>query len=219
MAEERFYYMGFSMKKKDYDYFACFGEVAEITRKSAQYLEKAISGFDKEKIIEYVETMHQYENDADAKRHELGERLMHEFMPPIGTEDISLLSGELDNVADQIEDVMRRIYMFNVVKIREDAIEFASLMSEACAALCMLTGELRNFKKSKTIREHIIEINTVENKGDKLHSESIRRLFTDDSISSAERFAWTMVFEAFESGLDACEHVADVIDNIITKNA
>lgn len=216
-GRSKVFYMAFG-KKKGFDYFECFGEVAVIAKNSADYLYGALSSFDFSKVKEYAAEMHEHENNADAKKHELNAHLLHEFMPPIDREDITLLAQELDNMVDQIEDVMRRIYMFNISSIRHEAIEFAGLIVDACETFGKLSGELPNFKKSKTIRESIIGINTIENKGDKLHSDSVRRLFTDEEASPADKLAWTMIFESLENTLDSCEHAADVIDNIITKN-
>jgi predicted phosphate transport protein (TIGR00153 family) len=203
--------------RKEFNYFEGFCEVGKIASEAADYLKKTMKTFDAEKIHTYADAMHKFENDADAQRHELCSNLAHEFMPPIEREDISLLSQELDNIVDSVEDVMRKMYMFNIREIRSEAIEFAELASEICEVFYKLLKEFPNFKKSKTIRDYIIEINTLENKGDKLHAKSIRRLFKE-VISPSDQLGWTMIFESLEKSIDACEGAADIIDGIITKN-
>lgn len=204
-------------RKKEFDYFGNFCEVGEIASQAADYLYEAFKAFDKEAISTYTEVMHKYENDADMKKHVLCRSLAHEFMPPIEREDISLLSQELDNIVDSVEDVIRKIYMFNIKEIREEAIEFCKLIADACQVFNQLLREFTNFKKSKEIHNYVIEINTIENAGDKLHAESIRRLFLEN-IAPNEQLAWTMIFESLEISIDACETAADFIDSIITKN-
>lgn len=151
------------------------------------------------------------------KKHILCRSLAHEFMPPIEREDISLLSQELDNIVDSVEDVIRKIYMFNIQEIREQAVDFSKLIADACKVFCELLREFANFKKSKELHNYVVEINTIENTADKLHAESIRRLFLEN-IAPNEQLAWTMIFESLEISIDACETAADLIDNIITKN-
>ncbi len=204
-------------RKKEFDYFGNFCEVGEIAGQAAEYLYEALVLFDPESISTYAEIMHKYENDADLKKHILCQSLAHEFMPPIEREDISQLSQELDNIVDSVEDVIRKIYMFNIKEIRDQAVEFAKLVADACRLFNKLLAEFSNFKKSKEIHKYVVEINTLENAGDKLHAESVRRLFLED-ITPGEQLAWTMIFESLEISIDACENAADLIDSIITKN-
>lgn len=209
--------MKFGKQKKDFNYFTSFCKVGEIAVNAAEYLNKTLVKFDAKQINVYASAMHELETSADLKRHELCKNLAHEFMPPIEREDISQLSQYLDNVVDCVEDVMRKIYMFNITEIRKDAIEFSELVTDGCNQLGKLLCEFSDFKKSKHIHDYIVEINTIENKGDRLHAEAIRRLISKE-VPAESQFAWTMVFEAFEKSLDACESVADIIDSIITKN-
>ena len=94
--------------------------------------------------------MHQLEHAADSKRHELGNQLAREFMPPIEREDISTLSQQLDNVVDSVEDIIRKIYMFNIDEMRSEALEFSKLILDTCAVFYKLLQEFSNFKKSNT---------------------------------------------------------------------
>ncbi len=205
------------IRTKEFNYFECFCEVAKIADDSASYLNQAILDFDVSRIPEHAENMHKLENAADIKKHELTKKLAHEFITPIEREDIATLSQQLDNIVDTVEDVMRRIYMFNVTALRPEAIEFSQLIARSCTMFSKLMDEFPNFKKSKTINDLIIEINTLENKGDKLHADSLRRLFLEPAAPD-ERLVWMMIFDSLESSLDACENAADLIESIIMKN-
>lgn len=209
--------MSFSSKKKDFDYFQCFIRVAKLANEAAAYLDEVFRNFKLEEIPEHVANMHKIENDADMEKHELTSHLAHEFVTPIEREDIAFLSQKLDNIVDTVEDVIRRIYMFNVTELRPEALEFTQLIAESCRMFEKVVTEFANFKKSKNIGEYIIEINTLENNGDRLHAASLRRLFTETSTSN-ERLVWMMIFESLEFSLDACENAADTIENIIMKN-
>ncbi len=209
--------MSILKKKREFDYFANFCEVGEIACASARYLYMILQTFNPDEINKYMEKMHGYENDADLKKHLLCQSLAHEFMPPIEREDISLLAQELDNIVDSIEDVIRKIYMFNISEINYQAIHFSKLILEACVVFNKLLIEFSNFKKSKDLHNYVVEINTLENQCDSLHAESIRHLFMGNTVHS-EQLAWTMIYESLEISIDACENAADLIDNIITKN-
>ncbi|MEG2634336.1 MAG: DUF47 family protein, partial [Oscillospiraceae bacterium] len=167
--------------KDEFNYFDCFLQIAQSATSSAHYLNDAFMNFDVTSVSSHVEAMHKIENDADTLKHELTRRLARDFITPIELEDIAALAQELDNIVDAIEDVMRRVYMFNVPTLRKEAIDFTDLIVRCCEAFEKVVCEFRNFKKSKTMSSYIIEVNTLESTGDKLHAESIRRLFTENA--------------------------------------
>ena len=204
-------------RKKGYDYFEYFCASARYACQAAEHLEKSLANFAPEACREKLEVMHHIENAADGFRHDMTQVLSHEFIAPIEREDIIELAQDLDNVVDAIDDVMRRIYMFNVQTIRPEAKQFSALITKCCHALLETIEEFRHFKKSQTIGKHIIEVNTLESDGDTLHAECIRKLFcgNEDALAIV---AWMTLFEGFEECLDACEDAVDVIESVIMKN-
>ena len=77
--------------------------------------------------------------------------------------------------------------------------------------------EFHNFRKSTTIHGSIVEINRLEEVGDKLYVDSMRKLYTDGS-TPVEMLTWSETFDRLEGCCDACEHAADVVESIIMKN-
>ena len=61
---------------------------------------------------------------------------MREFLPPIDREDIMELSGTIDDVTDSIEDVLLRLYMFNIRTLRPEAQAFAQVLSLIHIFIC-----------------------------------------------------------------------------------
>ena len=204
-------------KKQDSFYYENFSECAACACQAAHYLEDALKNFKPEGLSSMLDELHQVEHAADEKKHELSNVLARAFIAPIEREDIIELAQDLDNVVDAIDDVMRRIYMFNVQTIRPEAKQFSALITKCCHALLETIEEFRHFKKSQTIGKHIIEVNTLESDGDTLHAECIRKLFcgNEDALAIV---AWMTLFEGFEECLDACEDAVDVIESVIMKN-
>ena len=81
-----------------------------------------------------------------------------------------------------------------------------------------MLGELSQYKRSKTLRQHVIAINTIEEKADHLYIDAMRNLHTSNEDMRAI-FAWHEVYTFLEYCVDSCEHVADVVDRIIMKNS
>ena len=209
--------MGLFKRKAAYNYFDGFIRSAEAAVEAANYLNDAINDFDASKIPVHIREMHRIENRADELKHEMSSKLAHDFLPPIELEDISTLSQELDDLVDSIEDVMRQIYMHNVTKLRPEVCEFCALIASCAAAFEKLITEFADFKRSKSVKEYIIDINTLESKGDSLHERSLRRLFMEEK-DPIEVVIWSTMFECLEKCLDTFEDTADTIESVVMKN-
>ncbi|MDR0357723.1 MAG: DUF47 family protein, partial [Clostridiales Family XIII bacterium] len=146
-------------------------------------------------------------------------KLAKEFITPIEREDIMQMSESIDTVTDKIEDVLLRLYMFNIPEIREDALRIADVIVKCATALKDALEEFHNFRKSKTIQEKIIEVNHLEEEGDRLYTDAVRNVFTDSSLPPLIVSSWDNVFHYMEDVCDACEDVADVIEGVMMKNS
>lgn len=207
-----------AMRKKDTDYFEYFRRSAEYAVNAANFLDEILKSFRQSSFQAQFEKMHEIEHAADANRHEMTEKLSKEFLPPIEREDIVALAQELDNVVDTIDEFAQFLYMFNISEIRPDALVFSELIIRSCNALLVAVTEFRSFRKSKTLKEMLIEVNTLESEGDALYSESVRRLFLEGADAQTT-MVWVRLFDALEECLDACENAVDIIESVIMKNS
>ena len=203
--------------RKENDYFAMFAELVRMSLEAAQYLKAAINDFDMAKIDELRANMHNIEHEADIKKHDMIQKLMREFITPIEREDIMELAQVTDDLTDSIEDVMIKMYLYDISSIRPEALLFTDVIVGCCSSLDAIAKEFSNFRKSKTIYTSIIEVNRLEEEGDTLYEKAMRRLFHEPA-SELERIVWRDIFHALERCCDACEHVCDVIEAVIMKN-
>ncbi|MCD2501153.1 DUF47 family protein [Clostridium sp. NSJ-145] len=203
--------------KKNNDYFEMLVDLIGYSCEAASLLDNTISNFRMSQIDSRIKDMHEIEHNADIKKHEMINKLSKEFITPIERGDIIELANEIDNVTDAIEDVLVRIYMFNISVMREEAVEFSKLIVKICNETSALIKEFRNFKKSSEIRKLIINISDLEEEGDRIYTRSIRGFYS--SIMEPIKFiTWKETFEYFEKCCDACEHVADGIESVIMRN-
>lgn len=206
-------------KKHHHNYFDMFVELVDFNCQAAINLHATFNSYDPSTLKEKMQYLHTIEHAADMRKHELLRLLAAEFIPPIEREDIVLLANEIDNVTDAIEDVLMRMYMFNLPVVSEDAINFSTLIVKCCEALKRAMEEFRNFKKSTLIHNYIIEVNGLEEEADKLYCESVHRLFSQKDILPAELFGWSQTFDRLEKCCDSCEHVCTVIESVIMTNS
>lgn len=207
------------MAKKENDfYFDTFAKGIFYANDAAALLQSCFEDYNASEMKQQIEKMHRIEHAADEVKHEMMQRLVKEFLPPIEREDIVELSHTIDDVTDAIEDVLMGMYIFNIGKLRSDVKAIVELISRCCSALKDMAVELHNFRKSNVLREKIIEINRLEEEGDRLYTEAMRRLYTEEKDAIAI-LAWTTLYDRMEKCCDGCEHVADMVEQIVLKNS
>ena len=203
-------------KTRSVEFDACIQWV-EFGGQAAGLLRDCFAQEDPEQLPQRMEEMHRIEHAADEMKHGMMQSLLREFLPPIEREDIMELANTIDDVTDSIEDVLLRLYMFNITRLRPDVQAFAEVIVRLCAALKQMAGEMHNFRRSTQIRELVIEINHLEEEGDRLYSKAVRQLYAGQEDPVAV-MAWTTLYDHLEKCCDRCEDVADVAERVIMKN-
>lgn len=204
-------------KSKGYNYFEAMVTFADYSCQAADLLNSILSNYDTAKLEDQMKEMHAIEHAADLAKHDMMSNLVKEFITPIDREDISTIAQEIDNVTDTIEDILMQLYMYNIKSIRKEALEFCKTIVSSCNALTKVTEDFHHFKKSSVVMKHIININNLEEEGDRLYTKAMRDLYTT-STDPIEIMAWTKTFDYLERCCDAIENVADVMESIIMKN-
>ena len=157
------------MAKGDKFYFENFVECANLAKKASNYLVECLESYDASKIETMLKEMHSFEHSADNKKHEMNKALAKAFVTPVEREDLDLLSHQLDNVLDTLEEVLQKLYIYDIKTIEPFAVTYANNIVKACDLLCDIMGEFENFKKSKKIQPLIVECNDVGEECDRLY--------------------------------------------------
>jgi predicted phosphate transport protein (TIGR00153 family) len=190
---------------------------AECSRRAAVELERILTNFNVDELGVNMEKLHAIEHEGDTQKHNVVEKLVKEFITPIEREDIMELTDQIDDVTDAVEDVLLKIYMFNIRSISDDAIKFVHIVGKCCNELLHVFEEFESFKKPHTLHESIVELNRLEEEGDALYITAVRKLHVSESDAKGVA-AWTEIYNSMETVCDACEHVADLVEHIIMKN-
>ena len=205
-------------RKNEFDYFDSFIKLSEYCCDAAKMLDDILIDFNADTLEEKMKKMHDIEHAADLMGHEITRRLAKEFITPIEREDIVVLIHEIDDITDCIEDVLLHMYMYNVKDIRNDALRFSKLILKSCEELKAAFEEFKNFRKSKEIHNRIVTINRLEEDGDNLYTEAVRKLHMT-STNPIEIMTWTTAFNRLEKCCDACEEAVNIIESVIMKNS
>ncbi len=205
-------------RKNDVNYYNAFVKLAGYSCQAASLLNETMNDFQVETLKTKMEEMHIIEHTGDEERHSMVKALVKEFITPIDREDIMKIADAIDNVTDAIEDVLMHMYMYNITYIRDEAKEMTAIIIKCCNALKLALDEFHNFRKSKKLHELIVEVNFLEEEGDRLFTQAIRNLYVNCK-EPIEVSSWDKIFNYLEKCCDACEDVANSMESVILKNS
>lgn len=207
------------MKKKEtYNYYDEFIKNSEYIVKSATILKETLKDYNQESLQKNIVEVHKLENEADGALHKMRNYLVKDFLPPIDREDIILMGHKLDDIEDHIDEILINLNIYHIEKIREEMIEFTEILLEACESVKHALEEFKNSKKFDIVKQKTIEINQLEEKGDRIFEKAMKRLYSTEK-DSLEVIRWTEMFRCLEDAVDSCEHLADSIEDVIMKNS
>jgi len=203
--------------KADRFYFENLMEATDCAGRTADYLVDCLTSYDPNELIPMLKSMHELEHTGDLKKHEMSKALAKAFVTPVDREDLALISQNVDEVTDRIEEVLQRFYMDNVKAVPPAAVEFAKNIVSCCRLLRDIMQEFANFKKPAKLREMIVELNNIEETCDSIYLDAMHNVSTHSS-DIWEILAWRKIYECLEGCADACEHVGDCIETVVMKN-
>ncbi|WP_274361743.1 DUF47 domain-containing protein [Paenibacillus thermotolerans] len=200
-------------KKSDTDFFKLLIEGAENTLRGAEVFRDAMNG-DKPPAS-YVPSLRELENKGDSITHLIYKGLNQVFVTPLDREDIITLASKVDDVMDGIEATIARFDYLNVTFTDQIMKDFAEVLVSSCEHM-LSAFKLLAQKKYKQIREHTVQINSLENEGDRLMREGIREIFTHPKDPYHD-FKLKEIYERLETTTDSCEDVADILDSVLLR--
>jgi uncharacterized protein len=198
---------------KEQEFFDLFEEASGNILRAAELLERMLrtypehGGLARDILI--------CEQDGDRITHDIIRRLNQTFVTPIDREDIYQLASALDDVVDYIEEVADFLGLYKIEAPMEQAQAMARVLLDASRQVHQAMGRMRGFGD---IHHFTVEINRLENEGDRLQRESLAALF-QEGIDPIVVIRWKDIYERLEAGIDSTETVANILENIVIKNS
>jgi predicted phosphate transport protein (TIGR00153 family) len=200
---------------KETDFFIMFEKAACNVNKGAYLLVEMMEDLGDADIK--ARDIYETEQEGDMLTHELMRKLNKTFLTPIDREDIHSLANKVDDVIDLIWAVADRTVLFRLDSAPPEAVELCKTLLETTEFITKAVRCLKD-KKYSYIQEYCIEINRLENRGDRIFREALVKLF--DTIKDPILvIKWKEVYEHLEEANDTCEDVADILESIILKHA
>ncbi len=205
-------------KKEEYNYFDEFVKNSKYIVESAEILKETIESYSVEKLEENITRVHKLENEADKTLHDIRAYLIKDFLPPIDREDIVLIGHRLDDIEDFIDEILINFNILNIKNVREDALEFTELLIECAKSVKDALENFENFKKAEIVKEKAIAINVLEEKADRMFEKAMKKLYKEET-DPLEIIKWTTIYSCMENTTDACERIADCLEDVVMKNS
>ncbi len=198
---------------RDRIYFELFEEAGNNVLRAGELLEQLLATYPDSRSL--AGDIRDCEHEGDRITHEILDRLNHTFVTPIDREDILALASALDDIADYIEEVADYLGLYKIEAPMDQAIRLSEVLHKAVQHIAQAIPQLRGFSDIST---HTVEINRLENEGDRITREAIASLF-DGGIDPMVVIRWKDLFERLEDAIDAAEHVAHILQGIVIKNS
>ena len=198
---------------RDREFFDLFEEAGGNILRAAGLLEEMLADFPERN--ELARDILICEQDGDRITHDILQRLNQTFVTPIDREDIHELSSALDDVVDYTEEVADYLGIYKIEAPMAQAQDLAKVLHAAARQIAEAMPRLRGFKD---ISHYTVEINRLENDGDRITREAVAALF-DNGIDPMVVIRWKDIFERLEEAIDATEHVANILEGIVIKNS
>lgn len=209
--------MSFQLKPADDKFFDLVTEMTKIIQLSADTLETAIRNPDK--VEAAMQTIDEYEHQADDITAKILTRLNKTFITPIDREDIYALANKLDDVVDGIQGIVERLHLYNAGKASDGAKELTELITKAARQVDKACNHLPDIRKNRLkLEARCSRIEKLESKGDKLYRQEVARLFRKGA-DPLEVIKWKELLMLMEDVLDTCEDVADLLKGVLLKYA
>jgi uncharacterized protein len=154
------------------------------------------------------------EQEGDRITHDIIQRLNSTFVTPIDREDIYALASALDDIVDFVEEVSDFLGLYRIEAPMDQATELARILHQSARALAGAIPRLRGFED---IRHFTVEVNRLENDGDRVVRQALASLF-ERGIDPMLVIRWKDVFERLEDAIDSTEKAANILEGIVIKN-
>ncbi len=205
--------VAFKFKPVDTAFYELFTQSAQHLVEGARLLAEMLGdGADREAV---AGRMREAEHQADETTHEIVRRVNSTFVTPFDREDIYALASGLDDVMDFMDEAVDFVLLYEVEHMPSEL----STQVEVLQRCAELTAEsLPRLQSMKNLDEYWIEINRLENAGDKSYRRILAKLFSGQ-YEALEVLKLKDVVDSLEAAVDAFEKVANIIEQITVKES
>jgi hypothetical protein len=202
---------------KETSFFELFDKQADYAVQAATHFVKIVADY---KVDETeVAIMKEIEHLGDDVSHQIMDQLNKTFITPFDREDIHDLAKEMDDIVDMLYTITKRLRVYKILSMERNLTEFARVIEMSVKGVSQAVKGLRDMKNSKEILKACIEVNNLENLGDKMRDDMLGELFEKFAKDPVAVMKWKDIYQDAETVLDICEDVVHVVESILVKHS
>ncbi len=205
--------MALKFRPVDGDFYEMFTTQAQHLVRGAELLDEMLAeGSDRGDV---ARRMREAEHDADDTTHHIVKRVNSTFVTPFDREDIYSLASALDDVMDMMDEAVDLILLYEVTSLPAESTQQVEVL-QRCAELT--AAAMPSLESMGSLDEYWIEINRLENTGDKSFRRILANLFSGE-YEALEVLKLKDIVESLEGAIDAFEKVANIVEQIAVKES
>ncbi len=200
---------------KEYAFFDYFDQLISIDKQiSILFLTMVNNEGGRLEISKQIKEL---ERRADKLSRSCTDLLHDTFITPIERNDIFTLVKRLDDLADQMNAAAFRMSTYDVVEIRYEVVEFATIIQSCIEELTIAIRDMRKFKHKEQMLDSCKRVHDLENQADEILRGAVSRLFKEGDVLLLIK--WKEIFERLEKAVDRCEAIASTIESILIEHS
>lgn len=198
---------------RDESFFELFVRLAEKVEQAAVAFEDMVSDF--RDLPRKAARLRDIEHEGDELTHAIMRRLNTVFVTPLDHDDIHRLASRLDDVIDHIEAAADLFVLHKIEQPHPEMKAQADVLGRASTA----TREaLQRLPKYRELSGYWVEINRLENEGDRIYRRAVADLFGGDH-KAMDVLKWKDIIDESEAAIDQLEDIANMLEGIALKHA
>lgn len=205
--------MGLRLRPVDTSFYDLFTKSANHLVNGAELLAEMLS--DESDKADVAERMRAAEHACDESTHEIVKKVNSTFVTPFDREDIYALGSGLDDVMDMMDEAVDLILLYEVETLPPELSDQVEVL-QRCAELT--AAAMPRLRSMQSLDDYWIEINRLENAGDRNHRRTLAKLFSGE-FATIEVLKLKDIVESLESAIDAFEKVANTVEQIAVKES
>ncbi len=206
--------MRLRLTPRNTSFFDLLAESASHLVRGAELLAELL-GAEKEDRQAIATKLREAEHDADEATHTIMRNLNQTFVTPFDRDDIYGLASRLDDCMDAMEEAGDLVVLYELGALPDLVITQVDVLRR-CAELT--ADAMPRLRSMKNLTEYWVEINRLENEGDRTYRKLVAELF-NDGLEPIVAMKLKNVVDTLEAAADAFERVANTVETIALKES
>lgn len=199
-------------------FFDLFTQQASNLVKAADLLGEIVSATPAARV-EPRNSLHDVEHEGDTLSHDVIQKINMTFVTPFDREDLSALTSCLDDCLDDMDEAGDLIVLYDIDGLPETVSEHIFAQVDVLKRCAALTAEaMPRLKDPLDLRDYWIEINRLENEGDRAYRHALAALF-NSSLDPVTIIKVKDFVQVVERSVDGFEDLANTIENLAVKES